>query len=111
MTVKPDELRDQTGIDGLALQSANGPSERVCEPCQSAARAWMHLLLRQQDLGDWLLDQAMDASGSLAKAVIDACLGGDDFVPGSFRMRSNDREFQIELVSTEYSIVEVENRE
>jgi hypothetical protein len=41
------------------------------------------------------------------KREIDAALGGEMYLPGMFFVRTNDREYQLELVSTHYTVTEI----
>lgn len=102
-------LQDRRHLIDLETVPSERPASLRETPDQAAVRAWKDLLLQRRQLGEWLIDQATDVSGNLTEIPIDACLGGDDFVPCSFRAMSNGRRFQIDLVSTAYTVVEIED--
>lgn len=105
----PESRQDQIRtVDGGILQSEwrQGWSGVLGE---TETFAWRRLQRRRRELAEWLIDQLTDASGRLTRSPVDACLGGDDFVPCSFSFTSNGRRFRLDLVSTAYRVVEVED--
>lgn len=78
------------------------------ESSKSNAQEWTRLQSHQRDLADWLVDQATDADGHVVISIIDAELGGEDFVPGCFRACIQGRRYQFDLVSTCYMIQELD---
>ena len=77
--------------------------------CQADAREWARLRDHQQELGEWLIDQATNPNGDVVHSVIDAALGGELFVPGSFTASCGGRRYHFELVSTMYSVFELDS--
>lgn len=63
----------------------------------SDARQWRKLIQRQFETAEWVSDQC---EGDVK--VVDAALGGDEFVPGILRFGSR----RWELVSTAYRLIE-----
>lgn len=74
----------------------------------SKARQWAQLERHQQELGEWLFDQATNENGDIVQAIIDAELGGELFVPGSFVAFFQGCRYQFDLVSTKYSVRELD---
>jgi hypothetical protein len=104
-----NRLQNRQNVIGVEVSlSERTESSRGIQD-QAAVCIWKRLQRQRNDLGEWLIDQATDVSGDLTDLPIDACLGGDDFVPCSFRAMSNGRRFQIDLVSTAYTVVEIED--
>ncbi|HEY0984084.1 hypothetical protein [Schlesneria sp.] len=71
------------------------------------AREWKRLQRYQQELADWLVDNAANDDGRLIKSQINAALGGEDFIPCSFTFSAKGRKYHMELVSTVYEIQEM----
>ena len=70
------------------------------------AREWQSFRRHQSDLGEWLVDAATNDAGHVVKSPIDAALGGESCLPGTFSISSNGRRYHLALVSTLYEVKE-----
>lgn len=77
------------------------------ERWDSDAREWQRMQIHRDDLAEWLIDRATNDSGHIQKTLIDAGLGGESFVPGTFTTIANGRKYRFDLASTEYEIQEI----
>ena len=73
---------------------------------EADAMAFRRMQRHQRDLAEWLVDEATNSYGTITKPVVDAALGGEDFVPCTMTRIVNGQKYQMKLVSTEYEIVE-----
>jgi len=75
---------------------------------QAQSQTYNSMCKHRHELGEWLVDQAT-TNGRLNKPpTVDAALGGEDFVPGSFALIVSGTKYAFELVSTVYSVEEVD---
>lgn len=71
------------------------------------AREWKRLQRYQQDIAEWIVDNATNEDGQLVKPRIDAALGGEAFIPCSFTFLAKGRRYHMSLISTVYEIQEL----
>ncbi len=92
--------RDRGRLNEICEQQRNEIIRlKALEPLANEMR---QLIQHRADLGDYLLDQD--------KFSVDACLGGEDFVPGVFYVDRGDKRFKCELLSTVYQMTEVDSK-
>ena len=108
---RSDRKGRQEQIDAVYRGFPRSEQQRTRQEATSAAEtcAWKRLQRQRRELAEWLIDQVTDMSGRLIQSPIDACLGGDDYVPCSFSFVSGGRRFRFDLVSTAYTVVEVDD--
>ena len=104
----PEAIRDADNryIQSL-LETIRHLESKQGQECVNGyyAKQYSRCLKHRDDLGEWLVDQATK-DGKQTKFTIDASLGGEDFVPGSFTRIVNGKKYSFELVSTVYKISE-----
>lgn len=102
-----DQLQQLLGARDELIRQLERQIATLRQRQNSDAHEWRRLTAQQRDLEEWLIGSATNRSGKIVTTLIDARLGGDRFVPGSFSSVIRGRRYQCELASTIYSIREL----
>jgi hypothetical protein len=102
-----ETIQQQLGSNAERIRQLEQQVIQQRNDWESAAREWKRLEQYRNEIGEWLVDSATNERGHVVKREIDAALGGELYLPGMFFVRTNDREYQLELVSTHYTVTEI----
>lgn len=102
-----DRLQHQLGERDERVRHLERQVAKQSAQWELDAREWQRLQRHRHDLAEWLVDAATNEYGQLMKPQIDAGLGGELFVPCTFTVAANGKQYQLALVSTCYEVREI----